>query len=181
MNARTSLSDPIHVNWLPQTGAPGRVGLTMAPGKHAFSKHGAPWARDLAVDLAQLRHGEHADVLVCLLQQDEMQRLRIPTLLDAARALGLAVHHFPIRDGGVPPRSHAVAPLVRAILDHTRGGERVVVHCQGGLGRAGTIGGCYLRACGVDADEALAILQRTRGPNCPENGAQRDFIRRFAP
>ena len=54
--ARTSATDPIQVAWLPvDVGARGgRLGLTFAPGKHAPSTLGRPWARDLAADLDRM-------------------------------------------------------------------------------------------------------------------------------
>lgn len=176
---RTSETDPINVNWLPNQGTAGEVGLTFAPGKHAVSQRGKPWARDLAVDLDRLRNVHGVDLLVCLLEDQELERLKIPHLVSQAVARGMTVHRLPIRDGGRPPLLRDVQETVAVIRHAAQSGKKVVIHCQGGLGRAGTIGGCYLRACGVDAEEALRILVRTRGKDCPENEGQRDFIREY--
>jgi hypothetical protein len=61
-----------------------------------------------------------------------------------------------------------------------KGGDNVVIHCQGGLGRAGTIGGCLFVALGNSPEDALAEIRRARGPNAPETQAQKEFIRGFA-
>jgi len=50
---RTSLTHPIRVDALPVAG--GLLGLTFCPGKHGDSLTGAPWARDLDMDLRALR------------------------------------------------------------------------------------------------------------------------------
>jgi protein-tyrosine phosphatase len=177
----TSETHPLRVDWIAGFEG-GRLGLTFAPGKHQVSQRmPAPWARDLEADLARLRGEWRADVLVCLLEDDEMARLRIAGLVERAEAHGLRVLRLPIRDGGVPREAGAVVRLVGAILAALRGGERVVVHCAGGLGRTGTIAGCCLVAAGVPAERALEMLRATRGPECPENEAQRAFVRSFQP
>jgi hypothetical protein len=60
------------------------------------------------------------------------------------------------------------------------GGSNVVVHCMGGLGRAGTIGACVLVGEGMSAAAALEDVQRARGPRSPETAAQKAFVRRYA-
>ena len=50
---------------------------------------------------------------------------------------------------------------------------------MGGLGRAGTIGGCVLRAAGLDVPETFAALLDARGPSCPETNAQRLYVQQF--
>ena len=48
-----------------------------------------------------------------------------------------------------------------------------------GCGRAGTIGGCVLRAAGLDAPATFAALLDARGPRCPETNAQRLYVQQF--
>jgi len=49
MESRTSLSHPLQIATLPiETGA---IGVTFCPGKQGDSVFGAPWARDLGLDL----------------------------------------------------------------------------------------------------------------------------------
>lgn len=176
---RTSNSDPLNVAWLP-TPYPGRVGLTLAPGKHQTSQEGAPWARDLAPDLDRLVQVHEAHVLVCLLEDAELGRLKIPNLVAEAEARGLEVHRLPIRDGGVLPKLAPMRALVQVIAQAAQAGRNVVVHCAGGLGRAGTVGGCLLTHTGQSPDEALKTLAERRSKRCPENNRQKDFIREFA-
>ena len=177
MTARTSDTHPIDVDWL--VSEPGRIGLTIAPGKRAPSETGDPWARDLACDLDRLT-GEHAArVLVCLLEAAEMAQLGIAPLLDEARRRGLDVHWLPIRDGGVPPLE-AARPLVETVVERAASGQPVVIHCQGGVGRAGTIGGCALVRLGVGVAESIATLKARRDPSSPETAEQAEFIARFA-
>jgi protein-tyrosine phosphatase len=115
-----------------------------------------------------------------LVEDYELRVLAIPGLVDAARARGVEVLRLPIPDGGLPPDVGALRGLLAAIQAHVAAGGNAVIHCRGGLGRAGTVGGCLLVECGVDADGALLRLIAARGPSCPENAAQRAFVRGWA-
>ncbi|MGE4067447.1 MAG: ADP-ribosylglycohydrolase family protein [Vicinamibacterales bacterium] len=176
---RTSLTHPIRVDWL-DTPWRGRVGLTLAPGKkQAYPQSGAPWDRDLDADVARLRDvGTHD--LVCLVEDIELEHLSIPDLVERAEAAGIRVHRLPIRDRDVPGDLETLRGLISDIVGWIAAGRSVVVHCMGGLGRAGTVGGCVLRATGRAPEDALSHLADRR-PGAPETDAQRDFIRRFAP
>jgi ADP-ribosyl-[dinitrogen reductase] hydrolase len=180
MTIRTSSTHPIRVDWLTMT-TPGKVGLTFAPGKHAGSKGpGGRWERNLELDLDRLVAVFHAKALVCLLEDEELARARIPQLLEAARRRGIIVHRLPIPDGGVLPDPGSVRDLVELVHATAAGGSNVVVHCMGGLGRAGTIGACVLVGEGMSAAAALEDVQRARGPRSPETAAQKAFVRRYA-
>jgi ADP-ribosylglycohydrolase/protein-tyrosine phosphatase len=182
VTARTSETDPIRVGWIvPPKGAPrvGAVGLTFAPGKRGASELGEPWERDLEADLRALVV-LGASMLVSLVEDHELAGLLIPDLVAVARSHRLVVERFPIEDGGVPQDLVGVRRLVDLAVDHVNADGTVIIHCRGGLGRAGTIGGCVLVALGHGLEETFAILERARGPSCPENEAQRAFIRAFA-
>jgi protein-tyrosine phosphatase len=174
---RTSADHPIRVAWLVTPALPGSIGLTFAPGKHASSLTGPAWARDLATDLDALR-GEGVDLLAPLLEDDELVSLRIPTLVAEATARGMRVVRSPVRDGGVPDPAEARA-LVERLVGHARGGGRAVVHCRGGLGRAGTIAACCLVALGARADDAMAAVRAVRR-GAIENELQEAFVRSFS-
>lgn len=169
-------SDALRVGWL-TTPWIGRVGLTIAPGK--VNPDGP--VRSLGADLTRLRDDHGASHLVCLLEDDELPMLGIDALPQAAVEAGMAFHRLPIRDGATPRERDDVTRLVAAITGWAATGENVVIHCRGGLGRSGTIGGCVLRAAGMDGHAALAELAVARGPSCPETPEQRRYIREFVP
>lgn len=172
---RTSDTDPLRIGWI----VDGRIGLTIAPGKRGPSESGAPWQRDLHADLLALL-AARTSTLVSLVEDHELEMLGIGDLVHRARMLSLVVERFPIRDGDVPADASAVRRLVDAIVDRADRGETLVVHCRGGLGRAGTIGGCVLVALGHSLAETFELLRAARGPDCPETDAQRAFVARFA-
>lgn len=177
---RTSDTHPIRVDWL-QTPWRGEVGLTFAPGKKDKSALSGSWNRDLATDLERLQAEFRTDRLVCLIEDHELNYLGIPNLAEAAITAGISLHRLPIRDGDLPDDPGAFSRLVSEIVAWATAGERVVIHCRGGLGRAGTMGGCVLVAAGLSPDEAFEALSSARGPGCPENTRQRQYISEFRP
>lgn len=86
---------------------------------------------------------------------------------------------FPIRDISVPS-----APLMLVILDAmsaaVAAGKGVYVHCWGGVGRTGTVIGCWYVRNGATGDEALARIRQCRAGierESPETDEQRAFVR----
>ena len=77
------------------------------------------------------------------------------------RKLDLRYRPFPVRDMGVPTREVMadVLSTLRAELDE---GRAVYVHCWGGIGRTGTVAGCWLVEEGHSAAEALARIAALR-------------------
>ena len=92
---------------------------------------------------------------------------------------------YPIRDMGVP-----TAEEMRAILDAIdaalEADKPVYVHCLAGVGRTGTVIGCWLvrhaRASGRDVIDAIRDLRRN-DPHAdwasPQSAVQRNMVRRW--
>ena len=180
MKKITSQESPLRVDFLPADAAtwPGRVGITIAPGKRYPGIEGL-WERDLDVDLARLREEYGASVLVPLCEEDELARLGIGDLVVRSEAAGLSVLAFPFPDGGVPESTAAATAVLARIAEAARRGETVVIHCRGGLGRSGTLAACLLVREGHRADAAIAIVRRAR-TGAIENAVQEGFVRAFA-
>lgn len=106
-----------------------------------------------------------------------------------AQALGVGVDYqrLPIDDFGIPSPSR-MTEILDAIDAVVEQGGRVYVHCRGGIGRTGTLVGCYLRRRhGYAAEEALAEVHRLfqassksqESYSSPETAAQRQFVREW--
>lgn len=177
---RTSTTDPIRVNWLVEDYGEGhgRIGLTFAPGKSGSSLYGKPWERDLELDLDRLRALYKVDLLVSLIEDHELDKLGIKDYPVQANRRGIAVYRSPVVDLNAPSLDQA-AHLVGVCLSMASAGRTVVIHCRGGLGRAGTVGACVLVVLGRSAKEAIAETRAVR-KGAIETQVQEAFIKEFA-
>lgn len=176
---KTSLSSPLRVDFLPSesVGLPGRIGLTIAPGKKGAGIDGV-WDRDLEADLGRLRGVYDAGVLVSLCEAHELRRLGIGELWERARAAGMQVEAWSFADGGAPPHPEWLFPAIERVLGAAAEGSTVVIHCRGGLGRSGLVAACALVARGLGAEEAMRVVRGAR-TGAIENERQEDFVRAF--
>jgi len=172
---RTSQSHPLRIDEVAMPDG-GVIGLTFCPGKHQDDAMTGAWARDLDLDLdAVVDWG--AVVVVTLVTATELADLKVKNLGPAVQARGLQWLHLPIEDVQTPTTEWMAAwsgasPALHEILD--RGGK-VLVHCKGGLGRAGTVAGLLLVEAEIEAAEAIAQVRHAR-QGAIETRGQEDFV-----
>lgn len=176
----TSETHPIRVDWIDTALWPGRLGLTFAPGKKGASvlQAGVTHDRDLAADLDRLAQ-QGVTVLAPLIEEHEFDLLGIPDYHTLTEAQGLTVVGCPIRDGDIPGDLPAFSALLDELMEHLLDGRVVVVHCRGGLGRAGLTAACLLTQAGMPPEQAIARVREAR-PGAVENTAQEQFVHDFA-
>lgn len=177
---RTSVTNPIQIAELAAPGG-GVVGLTFCPGKRQPGAVTGAWARDLGTDLRAIREWGAATVLT-LVTADELTHLDVETLGDAVEALGMRWLHLPIEDFSVPTADWERQWArerggLGAELDQ---GGRILIHCKGGLGRAGTIAARVLVERGMSPDDAIRAVRRVR-PGAIENDEQRYYLKGLGP
>ncbi|ODN82490.1 hypothetical protein L198_07712 [Cryptococcus wingfieldii CBS 7118] len=121
----------------------GNLLLSSCPGKRlrmdAPSKGRGPVCRDLATDLRRIK-GEGVGALVCCLDDEELALLGVPweTYRDVAVGTGLDVIRLPMPDGFTMVSMELFDSQVALIAQkYTLQGINVLVHCRGGIGRAG--------------------------------------------
>ena len=138
--ARTSESHPLQIAAVTPGEIHGRIGITLCPGKTDPAGLTGAWARDPDTDLDAIqRWGTTA--VVTLITDEEFDFLSVRDLPGAVRNRHMEWWHAPIRDGWPPGPDFEDAWEVagEAIRDRPRLGFDVLVHCRGGLGRAGTV------------------------------------------
>ncbi|MEM1029686.1 MAG: FHA domain-containing protein [Myxococcota bacterium] len=182
---KTSLSHPLHVDFLPHEalGLRGALGLCATPGRTDLDAYDGPWRRDLDGDLDRLIGFFHADVLVTLLERgryvrDEFARLAVGDIALRAQSRGLRTEWVPMPEGGVPVDIEPLQSLVELLLHDMRDGRVVITHCRDGLGRSGLVACCCLVALGASPREALETV-RTIRPGAVDDAAHRQSLRSF--
>lgn len=176
---RTSLSHPIHIAELAVGKKGGVIGITFAPGKFQEVAMTGSWARDIEADLAAIR-AWGADYLITLIEPWEFEELRIQSLPERAAAHGLIWHGLPMLDGAAPDTRllDRWGTLGLLLSRELLAGQKIVVHCKGGLGRAGTVASMLLLDTkgAQDGDEAMRMVRQVR-PGAIETSVQEMFIR----
>ena len=105
---------------------------------------------------------------------------------EEARLLGktTAWARHPICDLSVPRTPDQMMSILDAIDNALSRGGTVYVHCWGGVGRTGTVTGCWLVRHGLSGEEALeqiaewwkGVEKSHRAPSSPETSGQRGYV-----
>ncbi len=159
---------------------PGRLGLTILPGKQgtSFRYPGRVYRRDVDADMALLR-AEGVRRLVLLVEDAELRHWSDPQIVERGSAGGVEVSRHPIPDGRAPD-SVAEMRSILAEIREARAAGSVAVACMGGVGRTGTVAACALVEGGMTPDEAIATVRAVRHPTAVETAEQERFVRSFA-
>lgn len=95
---------------------------------------------------------------------------------------------LPVPDMSIPDSDEVMQTIIDTVRESITSRPAVYIHCWGGIGRTGTVAGCWLRECGLGQDEALARVQHLytthmpkarniRYPESPQTLEQKDYIR----
>jgi hypothetical protein len=148
----------------------------LLPGHVLAGEH--PGARGSAALMAQRLRTLEACGIGCMIDLTKPAEALPRYVPPAAQRLS-----FPVNDFSVP--STATMRAVLDAIDAALGsGQGVYLHCRAGVGRTGTVAGCWLVEQGLDATEALALLHRKfqaaaqslSGRTTPENDVQQAFV-----
>ena len=177
---RNSTTHPLYVSWVELEGDEGALGLTLCPGKYQPVASTGSWDRQLDVDVQALVD-MGVSHLVSLITKEDMQMLRVTDLPGEVAHQGLAWDHLPLPDTTAPTQSwmEQATPVLNDIIASIPEGAKVVVHCMGGLSRAGTFASLYLWMRGMDMRDAIKTVREIRGPHAM-NSRQVAFLMRMA-
>jgi ADP-ribosyl-[dinitrogen reductase] hydrolase len=134
------------------------------------------WDRDLMLDLDAISDWGAAAV-VTLLEPEELMLLRVESLGQEVLRRNMLWFHLPIVDVSIPSEKFeqewdVAGEELRSIL---RGKLDVLIHCRGGLGRAGTIAAGLLIELGIEPKKATASVRAAR-PGAIETSEQEEFV-----
>ena len=173
---RTSLTHPLEIAALSAGPTFGRVGITFCPGKYDRHAMSGYWERDLSRDLDAIRDWG-AVAVVTLVEPNELAALRVEHLGEEVLRRKMLWFHLPIIDVSTPDEGferqwEAAGNELRTLL---RSGRDVLVHCRGGLGRAGTIGARLLIELGMEPATAIRQVRAAR-PGAIETNEQERYV-----
>jgi protein-tyrosine phosphatase len=152
--------------------------IETSPGALAIASRprGGDWLDD---EIREWRdHG--VDQVVSLLTPPEATDLDLEREEQVCREYGVHYRNLAIEDRSTPDSEPEAARIVDAIVHDLAEGERVVIHCRQGIGRAGMIAAAVLIRLGWQAEAAIDRVSQTRNMPVPETAAQREWIERFA-
>lgn len=177
---RNSTTHPLYVSWVELEGDEGALGLTLCPGKYQPIASTGSWDRQLDVDVQALVD-MGVSRLISLITKEDMQVLRVTDLPGEVAHQGLAWDHLPLPDTTAPTQSwmEQATPVLNDIIASIPEGAKVVVHCMGGLSRAGTFASLYLWMRGMNMRDAIKTVREVRGPHAM-NSRQVAFLMRMA-
>ena len=90
---------------------------------------------------------------------------------------GFSVKHLPVRDFQ-PPTPEQIKDFVEFAKNARSEGKKLVVHCDAGIGRTGTLLACYLVSKGYSATDAIKEVRMKR-PGSIETIEQEEVVLRF--
>ncbi len=160
----------------------------VVPGRFLAGEYpGAPFEEQARPRLRALLEGCVSRFLD-LTEQGELEPYE-GLLLEEAHKLGLPVKYerHPVRDAWIPNSPAEMSAILDAIDASVNGGETVYVHCWGGIGRTGTVVGCWLVRHGMTGAEALSQLAEMwpvmakahLKTTSPETPAQFEYVRNW--
>jgi protein-tyrosine phosphatase len=128
------------------------------------------------------------DVVINLMEADEMnaQGISFFDYSDYLNQFNVTMYRMPIVDLSVPT-VETMRQILQLIDANLKADKTVYFHCWGGVGRTGTVLGCYLKQFGYASNqnvfELIRYLKRTTSINerdSPETHEQREFVLNWA-
>ena len=160
------------------------------PGRFAAGQYPGAKNRGEADDKLRVLLQAGFDHFIDLTESDERLEPYADIAAQEAGRLNVKFVHErrPIVDVSVPRSPPETAGILDAIDGALDDGSTVYLHCWGGVGRTGTVVGCWLVRHGMTGDEALLQIaewwrrmeKAYRQPRSPATSQQRDYVRNWA-
>ena len=122
------------------------------------------------------------DTFIDLTHKDEFGGVAYAPILEKVQSKKeYQYFNFPIVDFGLPTQTD-MAIILQHIYRALQEDRNIYLHCYAGLGRTGTVVGCFLVERGLTGSEALSEIIRLRsgldggGQFSPQTDGQKQFV-----
>ncbi len=117
--------------------------------------------------------------VVSLLEKDEIQELGLRDEQRLCNQLQIDYINFPIKDRAVPTEQATVDKLVELLDNKVSEGQKVVIHCRMGIGRASLIAAAVLIKRGLITDIVIEKITQVRELQVPDTDEQVLWLKRL--
>lgn len=152
------------------------------PGRFLAGEYPGDLQPERAVEKVQRLLAAGVTCFVDLTEEGELIPYESLLRTGHATATSIAYHRRPIRDYGVPTVAEMMY-ILDLIDSALADGQVVYVHCWGGIGRTGTVVGCWLVRHGLTGEQAIVEIARLRRGTpdgwrvAPQSEQQRRLVR----
>uniref|UniRef100_A0A3Q1I731 Cyclin-dependent kinase inhibitor 3 n=1 Tax=Anabas testudineus TaxID=64144 RepID=A0A3Q1I731_ANATE len=170
MRTREEQLTPFHISWLP---------LSIVDCSQFLGICALPGCNFKDLKFKELQNQGVQDVFV-FCTRGELNKYRVPSLLEVYQQHGFTVHHMPFPDGDVPELEQC-CQILKELQVSLENNRRTVIHCYGGLGRSALIAACLLLqfSLTMTANKAIEILREHRGGGAIQTVKQYNFLHEF--
>lgn len=180
-----AVNKPIKVSLVLHLHNGAKLGLSHAPGKVIpHGRDGKPHNRNLAADIQDFRTRQ-TSVIVCLLNDSELILLGITprSYREICISNEIEFIQYPIIEMAAPREDHAYfdSELIEGIVSRLNQGKSIIVHCRGGIGRAGLVACCVLGKLQefTSYSDAIQHVRSKRDRRCVESRNQEVYIKKY--
>jgi protein-tyrosine phosphatase len=152
--------------WIDKFGNGGAIGIMPRP-------RGNDW---LADEVKKLKESG-VKTIVSLLEKDEIQELGLQNEEKLCNQQQIEYINFPIRDRAIPTEQEAVDKLIKLLDEKVGEGQKVVIHCRMGIGRASLIAAAVLIRRGLQTDKVIEKIAKARALKVPDTEEQVHWLK----
>ena len=119
-------------------------------------------------------------LVISLTPEDERSTLGVADMPERIKTAGIDWIEAPVVNFGTPDQDQMAQfkTMITAASSRLQSGQKVLIHCRGGTGRAGKAAAIILMGGGMSADLAISTLRDHRA-GCVQTPEQEDFVRAY--
>ena len=133
--------------------------------------------KGLEEDMVHFKN-QKVNVLVSLLTKEENFDVGLHHENLLCQKYDIEFISFPILDRSVPNEAQTenLKELAQKLAHKINQDEKMIVHCRGGIGRAGMLCAAILIELGTHKNDVIEKISKARGVNIPDTTEQKDWI-----